>query len=57
MLLNVMCANTINLKNVASLNLLQPLPIPTRNQSDISMDFIKRFPHLIRKYVIFVVVD
>ena len=57
MLLNVMCANTINLKNVASLNLLQPLPIPTRNRSDISMDFIKRFPHLIRKYVIFVVVD
>ena len=57
MLLNVMCANTINLKNVASLGLLQPLPIPTRNWSDILMDFIKGFPHLIRKDVLFVVGD
>ena len=42
---------------MASLGLLQPLPIPIRNLSDISMDFIEGLPCFIRKNVIFIVVD
>lgn len=44
-------------ENVASLGLLQPLPIPIINLSDISMDFIEELPCFLRKNVIFMVVD
>lgn len=44
-------------ETVASPGLLQPLPIPTRLWTDISMDFIKGLPLSNGKSVIFVVVD
>lgn len=44
-------------ETVASLGLLQPLPIPTRLWTDISMDFIEGLPLSNGKSVIFVVVD
>ncbi|KAF7152598.1 hypothetical protein RHSIM_Rhsim01G0083100 [Rhododendron simsii] len=44
-------------ETVASPGLLQPLPIPTRLWSDISMDFIEGLPSSTSKIVIYVVVD
>lgn len=44
-------------ETVASLGLLQPLPIPERLWSDISMDFVDGLPSSSSKSVIFVVVD
>ncbi|KAA3480181.1 polyprotein [Gossypium australe] len=44
-------------ETMASPGLLQPLPIPDRAWSSISIDFIERLPNLKGKTVIFVVVD
>lgn len=44
-------------ETVAMPGLLQPLPIPTRLWSDISMDFIEGLPSSTHKTVIMVVVD
>lgn len=44
-------------ETVASPGLLQPLHVPERMWSDISMDFIEGLPNSSRKTVIFVVVD
>lgn len=42
---------------VASPGLFQPLPIPSKVWNHINMDFIEGLPSLVRKQVIFVVVD
>lgn len=44
-------------ETVASPGLLQPLPIPERAWSDLSMDFIEGLPNSCGKTLIFVVVD
>lgn len=44
-------------ETVAAPGLLQPLPIPTKLWSDISMDFIEGLPSSSYKTVIYVVVD
>ncbi|KAK4397177.1 hypothetical protein Sango_1554300 [Sesamum angolense] len=45
------------LENVASLGLLQPLPIPGRICEDISMDFISGLPQSLGKDTVLVAVD
>lgn len=42
---------------VATLGLMQPLPVPETIFSDIILDFIEGLPKSNRKFVIFVVVD
>ncbi|KAK9175296.1 hypothetical protein WN944_027302 [Citrus x changshan-huyou] len=44
-------------ENVLSPGLLQPLPIPEHNWTDISIDFIEGLPKSSGKQIIFVVVD
>lgn len=44
-------------EQIASLGLLQPLPVPDRVWDSISMDFIEGLPSSHGKQVIFVVVD
>ena len=44
-------------EHVASLGLLQPLPIPKSIFSDVSLNFVKELPKVREKNVIMVVVD
>lgn len=46
-----------NFENILSRDLLQPLPIPSQNWIDISMDFIEGLPNSKEYNVILVVVD